>query len=99
MQRWRKLFLLKNNEEALTETRAKDLTGIVSTLIDKRQLLSGRPTAITTIADVRKLDEVAKALHDEMVRRGLVPGPPIDITPADDGEKELATDQQGEQAR
>ncbi len=87
------LFILKNNEEALTETRAKDLTGIVSTLIDKRQLLSGRPTAIMTIADVRKLDEVAKALHDEMVRRGLVPGPVIDVTPEDSGEKECAAPQ------
>ena len=67
--------------------RAKDLTGIASTLIDKRQLLKGEPTAITKFEDIRKLDEDAKALHDEMIRRGLVPGPVIDVAPEKNGEK------------
>ena len=78
------LFLLRNNEAALAETRTKDLTGIASTLIDKRQLLKGEPTAITKLQDVRKLDEVAKQLHEEMQRRGLIPDKIIDVTPEDE---------------
>ena len=94
-----KALYLLNNDVSLAETRAKDLTTIVDKLIEKRQLLKGEPTAITGYQDVRKLDEVAKRLHAEMERRGLLPGPVIDVTPEDSGEKECATDQQSEQAR
>ena len=76
------LFLLRNKEEALAETRTKGLSAIVNTLIDKRQLLKGEPTAITKLQDVRKLDEIARALHQEMERRGLL----VDITPEETDE-------------
>ena len=49
-------------------------TGI---LIDKSQLLQGAPTTITRIEDVKKLDELAEMLNDELQRRGKL----IDVTP------------------
>ncbi len=46
-------------------------------MIDKAQLLRGEPTQIIKIQDIRELDEMAKVLHEEMERRGLL----VDITP------------------
>ena len=73
----RALFLLTNDENRLARSSAKDLTTIVDRLIDKRQLLRGEPTQVVKIQDVRKLDEMAKMLHEEMERRGLL----VDVTP------------------
>ncbi len=49
-------------------------TGI---LIDKSQLLQGEPTTITRVEDIKKLDELAEMLNEEMKRRGRL----IDVTP------------------
>ena len=74
------LYFLRHNEMAMAEAKVSDLVRTVNTLIEKRQLLKGEPTQITKLQDVRKLDEIAKALHAEMERRGLLSEPVIDVT-------------------
>ena len=58
----------------------KDLMVSAGIAIDKARLLKGEPTQITTIKDIRKLDEVGKLLQAEMERRGMI----IDVTPNGD---------------
>ena len=55
----------------------RDLAISAGVLIDKARLLKGQPTQITRLEDVKKLDELAEMLNEEMKRRGRL----IDITP------------------
>ncbi len=71
------LWHLEHNPEAFARSSGKDLTTMFGTLIDKRQLLRGEPTQITRLQDVKKLDELAEMLSEEMQRRGKI----IDVTP------------------
>ncbi len=61
----------------LAHASARDLAVTSGVLIDKRQLLRDKPTHIVKIEDIRKMDEMAKLLHEEMERRGLL----VDVTP------------------
>ena len=55
----------------------KDLMAVHKSGVEVRQLLRGEPTQIVKIGDIRKLDEMAVALHAQMERRGLL----VDVTP------------------
>ena len=79
------IFTLQNDPVSLVLTRPKDLIVMLDKLIEKWQLLRGEPTGIVRFQDIRKLDDACKMLHDEMVRRGMVPGPVIDVTPQPGG--------------
>jgi hypothetical protein len=71
-----RLFLALDfmDEFALSGASAKDLAGVVDTLIENIQLLKGRPTSILSIEDRRKLNELIPAMIIEARRRGV----PID---------------------
>ncbi len=62
---------------ALSKMDGRNLMVAAGILIDKRQLLSDRPTAITKFEDMRKLDEVIEEALGELKRRGKL----IDVTP------------------
>ncbi len=63
----------------------RDRMVIAGIMVDKRQLLSGEPTAIVSVEDRRNLDELSKAFVKETKRRGLVveltPDQYMDVTP------------------
>lgn len=60
----------------------KDLSAMVSMLIEKRNLLKGEPTAIVRNEHRGGLAEVAKLLLAEVARRGLtIEGMATDVTP------------------
>ncbi len=65
------------DDHALSKMDGRNLMVAAGILIDKRQLLSDRPTAITQYADWRKLDEVIEDALAELKRRGKL----IDVTP------------------
>ena len=55
----------------------RDLAVSAGVMIDKARLLKGEPTNITRIEDVKKLDDLAEMLNEELQRRGRL----IDVTP------------------
>jgi len=78
----------------LGETMVRDLAVSAGIMMDKRQLLMERPTQIVGTSDERrKLDEVARELLKEAVRRGLV----VDIDPVT-GDARLLEDGTGGRA-
>jgi len=58
---------------------ARDKAVIGGIMMDKRQLLSGEPTAIVSVEDRRNLDELTEAWIKEAKRRGQV----VDLEPGD----------------
>ncbi len=50
----------------------KDRMVVAGIMVDKRQLLSGEPTAIISVDDRRSIEELSKAFVYEAKRRGLV---------------------------
>lgn len=58
--------------EDWSKVGARDKAVIGGILIDKRQLLSGEPTAIISVDDRRSIEELSKAFVYEAKRRGLV---------------------------
>ncbi len=62
---------------ALSKMDGRNLMVAAGILIDKRQLLNDRPTAITQYSDLRKLDEVMEEVSAELRRRGKL----VDVTP------------------
>ena len=74
---WRANWRLLNDPQILNRASARELASIAALAAEKRQLLRGEPTQVIRIQDIRKLDEMAKALHEEMERRGML----IDVTP------------------
>ena len=74
---WMAIWRLLNDPQVWNRASARDLAAISALMIDKRQLLRGEPTQVIKIQDIRKLDEMAKVLHDEMERRGML----VDVTP------------------
>ena len=71
------LWRLAHDPQIWNRASVKDLAAVAGMMVDKRQLLRGEPTQVIKIQDIRKLDEMAKALHEEMERRGLL----VDVTP------------------
>ena len=71
------LWRLAHDPGIWNRASVKDLAAVAGMMVDKRQLLRGEPTQVIKIQDVRKLDEMAKALHEEMERRGML----VDVTP------------------
>ncbi len=65
------------DDHTLSKMDGRNLMVAAGILIDKRQLLSDRPTAITKYEDMRKLDEVIEDAMAELKRRGKL----IDVTP------------------
>ena len=63
---------------ALGQSSARDLTVSIGVLTDKRRLLKPEDGPVQRFKDMKKLDEVFKALIDEGLRRGLLVG----VTPA-----------------
>lgn len=51
---------------------AKDIQAILDGLIKNAQLLKGRPTAITSVEDRRKINELLPLLVQEAKRRGVI---------------------------
>ncbi len=74
---WMAIWRLLNDPQVWNRASARDLAAISALMIDKRQLLRGEPTQVIKIQDIRKLDEMAKVLHEEMERRGML----VDVTP------------------
>ncbi len=68
------------DHHALSKMDGRNLMVAAGILIDKRQLLSGQPTAITKFEDMRKLDEFLESASEELRRRGEGPDV-IDVTP------------------
>lgn len=71
MQDVRNEALCMIDKFVLSKESARGLATIVGTLTDKIQLLKGEPTSITKVEDIRKMDEVAQLLYDELERRGM----------------------------
>lgn len=65
------------DHHALSKMDGRNLMVAAGILIDKRQLLNDKPTAITKFEDMRKLDEFLEQTSKELMRRGEV----IDVTP------------------
>ena len=57
------------------------LAAALNILIEKRQLLRGKPTNIISIEDRRAIQEVGQRLIEEMKRRGMVQPEMKDVTP------------------
>lgn len=56
----------------LSCSSAKDLAIIVGIMLEKRQLLSGQPTAILSFEERRNMDELMPLLVKEAQRRGMI---------------------------
>ncbi len=65
------------DDHTLSKMDGRNLMVAAGILIDKRQLLSDRPTAITKYSDMKKLDNVIEEALAELKRRGKM----IDVTP------------------
>ena len=63
--------------EDWSKVGARDKAVIGGILIDKRQLLSGEPTAIISVDDRRSIEELSEAFFKEAKRRKLM----VDLTP------------------
>ena len=66
------------DDHTLSKMDGRNLMVAAGILIDKRQLLNDRPTAITQYSDLAKLDEVMAEALAELKRRGV---DVIDVTP------------------
>ncbi len=66
------------DHHTLSKMDGRNLMVAAGILIDKRQLLEGKPTAITQYSDLKKLDEVMAEALAELKRRGV---DVIDVTP------------------
>ncbi len=80
------LWRLAHDPQIWNRASVKDLAAVAGMMVDKRQLLRGEPTQVIKIQDIRKLDEMAKALHEEIERRGML----IDVTPEKSSEPDNA---------
>ncbi len=71
------------DHHALAKMSGEKLMIAAGILIDKRQILRGEPTAITTFQDMRKLDEFLEDVSKELKRREAAGEAPevIDVTP------------------
>ena len=69
--------------DSLKRATAKDLASIISTLVEKRQLLRGEPTAIVSYEQRGQINDALARLMAEAERRGIkVPrGEVIDVVP------------------
>ena len=65
------------DDHTLSKMDGRNLMVAAGILIDKRQLLNDRPTAITQYSDMKKLDDVIEEALAELKRRGKM----IDVTP------------------
>ncbi len=65
------------DDHTLSKMDGRNLMVAAGILIDKRQLLNDRPTAITQYSDLAKLDEVMEEVSAELRRRGKL----VDVTP------------------
>ncbi len=65
------------DHHTLSKMDGRNLMVAAGILIDKRQLLNDKPTAITQYSDLRKLDDVMEQVSAELKRRGKL----IDVTP------------------
>ncbi len=61
----------------LSKMDGRNLMVAAGILIDKKQLLSDRPTAITKYSDMAKLDDILEEVSAELRRRGKL----VDVTP------------------
>ena len=66
----------------MSRASASQLTQTISGLTNTAQLLEGQPTAILRYDDIRKIDELAVAIKDEIERRQRL----VDVTPEPTGE-------------
>ncbi len=66
------------DHHALSKMDGRNLMVAAGILIDKRQILNDRPTAITQYSDMKKLDEILEETAKELMRRGELT---IDVTP------------------
>ena len=65
------------DDHTLSKMDGRNLMVSAGILIDKRQLLNDKPTAITQYSDMKKLDNVIEEALAELKRRGKM----IDVTP------------------
>ncbi len=65
------------DDHVLGKMDGRNLMVAAGILIDKRQLLNDKPTAITQYSDMKKLDDVIEEALAELKRRGKL----IDVTP------------------
>ncbi len=65
------------DDHTLSKMDGQNLMVAAGILIDKRQLLNDKPTAITQYSDMAKLDDVLEEVSAELRRRGKI----IDVTP------------------
>ena len=65
------------DDHTLSKMDGRNLMVAAGILIDKRQLLNDKPTAITQYSDMKKLDDVIEEALAELKRRGKM----IDVTP------------------
>ncbi len=65
------------DHHVLSKMDGRNLMVAAGILIDKRQPLNDRPTAITQYSDMKKLDEVMEQVSAELRRRGKL----VDVTP------------------
>ena len=79
-----KIALVSEGIDALNvrEANVHQLASALNILIEKRQLLRGKPTSILSIEDRRTMQEVGLKLVEEMKRRGMIPPEMKDITPS-----------------
>jgi len=68
------------DEMSFLEAPLRDKAVALGIILEKRQLLSGEPTAILSVEERRHLDELIPMLMAEAQRRGHV----IDVTPDND---------------
>ena len=69
---------------ALGQSSARDLSVTIGVLTDKRRILKPEDGPIERFKEMKKLDEVARMFHTEMVRRGLLEDvTPVAATPAE----------------
>ena len=78
-----KIGLVSQGIDALSvrEANVHQLASALNILIEKRQLLRGRPTAILSIEDRRAIQDVHKRLIEEMERRKMHVVGMTDVTP------------------
>ncbi len=69
------------DKEAQVQASLSQKAQAFGVLVDRRQLLKGLPTAITRYEDIRKIDELAVAIKDEIERRSAL----VDVTPVVEG--------------
>ena len=74
-------LVLSMDKEAQIQASLSQKAQAFGVLVDRRQLLKGQPTAIVRYEDIRKIDELAVAIKDEIERRQKL----VDVTPTVEG--------------